>query len=70
MSKTIFKTIEDFGKSFTKGSFGMYCATFTPKNLNKFPSDKTRKQQPLMASTTSMRGVCSRLAYIKMLVVA
>ena len=44
MSKTIFKTIEEFGKSFTKGSFGMYCATFTPKKLNKFPNDKTRKQ--------------------------
>ena len=39
-----FKSIEEFGKVFTKGSFGLYCATFTPKKLNKYPNDKGRKE--------------------------
>lgn len=39
-----YNEIEDFAKAIKKGTFGLYCATYTPMQLNKYPNDKERNQ--------------------------
>lgn len=44
MIKDYFLDIEDFFKSINRGTFGLYCATFTTMRLNKYPNDKEHSQ--------------------------
>lgn len=34
--------IRDFARDIKRGTFGLYCATFTPKKMNKYPKGTTR----------------------------
>jgi hypothetical protein len=44
MYTKVFNTIDEFGENFKKGSFGLYCATYTPKKVNKTPKGETLKE--------------------------
>jgi len=42
--------IKDFARSIKRGTFGLYCATFTEKKMNKYPNGTT----PAMRKTTQV----------------
>lgn len=38
-------TIQDFAREIKRGTFGLYCATFTEKKMNKYPNGTTPAQR-------------------------
>jgi len=40
-------TIQDFARNIKRGTFGLYCATFTEKKMNKYPNGTTPAQRKL-----------------------
>lgn len=47
MYNTQLPTIKDFARRIKRGTFGIYCATLTPKTMNKYPKGTTPSMRKL-----------------------
>ena len=65
MIEKYFENIRDFGKAYTHGTFGLWCATLTPVKLTKFPHDIARREAQACGDFDRYTGRVCKLSVFK-----